>query len=58
MQNTEDEAVDFTMLHTVHECVSKPRSLTHRMIPFLVAEVRSGSVKWHFDYTVSSELHN
>jgi len=43
MQNTDGAAVDFIMLHTVYGPVSKLRSLIYRMIPFLAAEVRSGS---------------
>jgi len=43
MQNTDGAAADFIMLPTVYGPVSKLRSFTYRMIPFLAAEVRSGS---------------
>ena len=56
MQNTEGAAVDFTMLHTINGPVGQLRSLTYRLIPFLAAEVRSGSGKWQFDYAISSAL--
>jgi len=44
------------MLHTVNGPVGKLRSLTYRLIPFLAAEVRSGSGKWQIDYAISSAL--
>jgi len=44
------------MLYTVYGPVGKLRSLTYRMIPFLAAEVRSGSGMWQCDYVISSTL--
>jgi len=56
VRNTEGAAVDFAMLHTVYEPVGKLWSLTYKMIPFLAAEVRSGSGMWQCDYAISSAL--
>jgi len=56
VRNTEGAAVDFAMLHAVHGPVGKLRSLTYRMIPFLAAEVKSGSGMWQCDYAISSAL--